>query len=125
VSLEEKAIMREGCESEEFARGRALAVADIAAGLLRYRRHGHPGPWGQDFADLMATRLGVRVEETAGCLVNPALVSFDDGYNEAVLQEIARIYGPDAFPALVAEAKATAKERHNRYFTKQKTGHSE
>jgi hypothetical protein len=111
----------ESRDSITFDEGRAKAAADISAGMLRYRRHGHPGPWGQDFVDLMAQRLGVPVEDTAGCVVTSQLVAFDEGYNEVVLQEIARKHGPDAFASLVSEAMAAAKARYDSYFAGNKT----
>lgn len=103
------ALLLSGCsawhESQARAEGRREAAHDIAAGDLRLRTYGIfiPGAT-STFEDLLAAKLGVKVDTVAGCLVTPELVARTAAYNEVVEAEIARRFGADAMDSLQKEA---------------------
>ena len=102
-------------DPDAFAKGRAQATEDLSAGKLIIRRHGNPGPWGDDYVKLMKDRLRCDVEDSAGCIVDQTIVSFDEGYNEVMLAEIERHRGAKAHASTLEEAKRSAQIRHDEY----------
>jgi len=94
-----------------FTAGREAARIDIAANRLVYRWNGHAGHWGHWIVSQLAQRFGVGVDEGFGvCFVTVFKVSFNDGYNSVLVDEISRRFGSGAFQALLAEARVQSEE---------------
>ena len=94
-----------------YAAGVERATADIAAGHLEYRWHGHAGHYGHWIVTQLAARFGVEVNDGFGvCFVTPSSVSFDDGYNASLMAEINHRYPGGAFEAVFAEARQQSEE---------------
>ena len=97
-----------GCSGPE-AEGRADAERDLATGALGLKTYGLPASWAVDYDRLMQSRLGVRIQPVAGCLVDSKLSRYVAGYNGVMEQEIAKRFGPGAEDAIVAEAKEESR----------------
>jgi hypothetical protein len=98
-------------DKTQFAKGVEAAKADIAAGRLVYRWHGHAGHWGHWIVSQLAKRFGVGVNDRFGrCMVTESQVSFDDGYNATLAAEINRRYGDGAFEAVFSESRRQSEE---------------
>lgn len=94
-----------------YAKGVASAKADIAAGHLQYRWHGHSGHRGHWIASELKKRFGVGVNDGFGiCFVTDAQVSFDEGYNATLAAEINRRHGEGAFEAVFSESRKQSEE---------------
>jgi hypothetical protein len=94
-----------------FAAGCEAARADLAAGRLLYRCSGHAGHWGHWIALQLAERFGVAVSESFGvCFVTASGLSFDEGYNGVVAEEIDRRHGRGVFEAVFAESRQQSEE---------------
>jgi hypothetical protein len=101
-----------------FAKGYNAARADIAAGRFVYQWTGHTGHWGHWIATQFSDRFGMRVQGFGICFVTAAKVSFNDGYNSVLTEELGRRYGSGALQSVFIEAKlqpaaalSDAKER--------------
>lgn len=103
-SLTILALIALGCSSDDSA-GFAEAERDIAAGTLRIKTYGLPGPSFVESIALMQSRLGVEVKPVAGCLVDDALRENVTGYNRRMMAEIARKFGPDAMAKIERDAQ--------------------
>src|SRR4051812_44369084 len=88
-------------DSSAHSKGMEAAKADIAAGRLQYRWHGHSGHWGHWIVGELEKRFRVGVNDGFGvCFVPASQISFDDGYNAMLATEINRRHGPGAFEAV-------------------------
>lgn len=93
-------------DSAAYAKGMEAADADIAAGILRYRWHGHSGHWGHWIVNELEKRFGISVNEGFGiCFVTESQVWFDDGYNATLATEIDRLHGEGAFEDVFKESR--------------------
>ena|SRR5688572_17745953 len=98
-------------DQRAFAEGVEAAKADIPAGRLVYRWHGHAGHWGHWIVTQLAERFGVEVNDGFGvCFVSVSQVSFDDGYNATLAAEVNRRHGEGAFEAVFSESRRQAEE---------------
>ena len=94
-----------------YAEGVQAAKADIGAGRLQYRSHGHSGHWGHWIVSALEKRFGVGVNDGFGvCFVSKSQVSFDRGYNATLAAEINRRHGEGAFEAVFAESRQQSEE---------------
>jgi hypothetical protein len=89
-----------------YAEGRNAARADSASGRLVYCWTGHAGHWGHWIVTQLSERFGVGVKGFGICFVTASGVSFNDGYNSVLADEIDRLHGNGAFQSVFTEAKA-------------------
>jgi hypothetical protein len=85
--------------------GRKQAKSDIAAGKLCLKTYGLPPEWTWKYESMAKEKYGVEFDAVAGCVVNDELMERTDGYNELMLQEIKRRFGPNALEKLAEEAR--------------------
>jgi hypothetical protein len=98
-------------DSAAYDRGVAAAKADIAAGRLQYRWHGHSGHWGHWIVSELEKRFGIAVNDGFGvCFVSESQISFDDGYNATLAAEINRRHGEGSFEAVFTESRKQSEE---------------
>jgi hypothetical protein len=98
-------------DSADHARGVVAAKADILAGRLQYRWHGHAGHGGHWVVNELEKRFGVGVTDGFGiCLVNESQASFDEGYNATLAAEVNRRHGEGAFEEVFAESRRQSEE---------------
>jgi hypothetical protein len=103
-----------GCDDSKAkwrAEGRAQAESDIAVGKLCVKTYGLPAPWSQKYEALVKEKYGVEFDTVAGCVVSDELVERTAGYNEPMLREIRRQFGPDALEKLTEEARARHEQK--------------
>jgi hypothetical protein len=87
------------------AEGAEAARADIAAGRLVFRWSGNAGHFGHWVVTQIAERFGVGVNEWFGvCVVTEHSLSFNEGYNAVLAQEIDRRHGAGAFKSVFEES---------------------
>jgi len=98
-------------DNAAHAKGVEAAKADIAAGRLQYRWHGHSGHWGHWVVSELEKRFGVGVNDRFGvCFVTQSQIAFDDAYNATLAAEINRRHGEGAFEAVFSESRKQSEE---------------
>ncbi len=99
-------------ESEAAAlQGRADALKELAQGTLALETMGLPPRSRGAYMDLLKQRHGIQLRAVAGCLVTPSLTGHARGFNEVMLAEIQKRFGPDALAQAErdAESQTSAK----------------
>ncbi len=94
-------------ESEAAAiQGRADALKELAQGTLALETMGLPPVSRGAYIDLLKQRHGIQLRAVAGCLVTPSLTGHARGFNEVMLAEIQKRFGPDALEKAERDAEA-------------------
>jgi hypothetical protein len=83
--------------------GRTEAEQDIAAGRLKLRSYGLPGPWFFREIQLRKERLGVEPDGVGDCMVPDDVVERANGYNERMKEEMDRRFGAGALDRIHGE----------------------
>lgn len=99
------------CDAAAFESGCKAAYADLAAGQLTYRWTGSAGHWGHWIVLQLAERFGVEVAEFGICFVTTSSVSFNNGYNSVLTEEIDRRHGVGALQSVFTEAQEQSEAR--------------
>jgi hypothetical protein len=98
-------------DRDAYAKGVEAAKADVAAGRLQYRWHGHSGHWVTGSSTNLRSALRSELTTAFGiCFVSESQISFDDGYNATLACEINRRHGDGAFEAVFAESRKQSEE---------------
>ncbi len=99
-------------EAEAAAiQGRADALKEIAQGTLALETMGLPPVSRGAYIDILKQRHGIQLRAVAGCLVTPSITGHARGFNEVMLAEIQKRFGPDALANAErdAESQSSAK----------------
>lgn len=99
-------------ESEAAAiQGRADALKELAQGTLALETMGLPPVSRGAYMDLLKQRHGIQLRAVAGCIVTSTITGHARGFNEVMMAEIQKRFGPDALANAErhAEAQTSAK----------------
>ena len=84
--------------------GRADAIADMEAGILKLQIGGKPQPWTPIFIRICREGYGVETERQYGCVPSPYRSSYLNAYNEVMEPHISKISGEFSVSGLIQEA---------------------
>jgi len=103
-----------GCEAPKVkwrSEARAEeAERDIAAGKLCLKTYGLPEHRSRKYYAMAKEKYDLDFDRVAGCFVDEQLVERVKGYNEPMLQEISRRFGPNALENLAKEARVQSQQ---------------
>src|SRR5215467_10029043 len=94
-----------GLDPTASFRGRMMARYDLAWGHYKILAYGLPPPYSNEYARLLHERYGIEYEQSALCIVSPALVNYVDSYDSVSSAAAQRKFGPDIFEKTFAEAR--------------------
>ena len=87
-----------------YERGQKQAHDAIAHNMLALEQPGLPAPWVADYSSKLRKDYHVELR-LSGCVVRPDFLSFMQGYNEVMVEEIERRYGKDVLRRTAEQAQ--------------------
>jgi len=91
-------------------KGRSDALADLRAGKLVTETAGLPMPSEDIYQQLLLQRYGVEQRRVADCIVDRRILSHARGYNEIMMAEIKKRFGPDVFDRTLTKAAGVSRQ---------------
>ncbi len=92
-------------EEAAYQQGKAAATRELAEGKLALETYGLPPVSRRAYMDLLKQRHGIQLRAVAGCIVNSTITGHARGFNEVMMAEIEKRFGPDALTKLIEEAE--------------------
>jgi hypothetical protein len=93
-------------EEAAALQGRADALKELAQGTLALETMGLPPRSRGAYMDLLKQRHGILLRAVAGCLVTSTITGHARGFNEVMMAEIQKRFGPDALANAERDAES-------------------
>ncbi len=97
-------------EEAAAIQGRTDALKELEKGVLALETMGLPPVSRRAYIDLLKERHGIQLRVVAGCLVNSSITGHARGFNEVMMEEIAKRFGADALTKVEADAEHSTRE---------------
>ncbi len=98
-------------EAAAAIEGHAAALKELAAGRLALETYGLPSRSRGAYIDILKEKYGIQLRMTAGCIVNSTITGHARGFNETMMAEITKRFGPDALAQAEKEAETRYREQ--------------
>ncbi len=96
-------------EQAAFLLGKTAATRELAEGKLALETYGLPPVSRRAYMDLLKQRHGIQLRAVAACIVNSSITGHARGFNEIMLAEIEKRFGPDALTKALADAEQISR----------------
>ena len=87
-----------------YEKGRKQAHEELAQHTLAIQQFGLPAPWVIEYVNRLRTDYHINVRMT-GCVITEESISFQQGFNAVMMDEIEKQYGKDMLPKVAAESR--------------------
>lgn len=95
-----------------YEKGRKQAGEEISRNVLAIEQPGLPAPWMADYMAKLSKDYHIAVRLT-GCVMTPDTISFQQGFNEVMVEEIEKRHGKDVLRKAAEEAQKQYQARSN------------